>query len=91
MPADPPLQFRLESCKLDIDACTDLCTMVLERNNISGQVTSCDVSFTGNSCSLKIYYENEFFGEGSATNGDNPSDDCAVPGGLLSNNGSGTL
>jgi hypothetical protein len=57
MPADPPLQFRIESCKLDVDACTDLCTMVMQRSNLDGQETSCDVSFTSGSVSLKIYYD----------------------------------
>ena len=57
MPADPPLQFRIESCKLDVDACADLCTMVLQRSNLDGQETGCDVSFTSGSVSLKIYYD----------------------------------
>lgn len=28
-PAPPPVQLRIESCRLDVDACTDLCTYEL--------------------------------------------------------------
>src|SRR5678815_1785456 len=27
-PAEPPVQLRIESCRVDVDACLDLCTML---------------------------------------------------------------
>ena len=35
-PADPPLELRIESCRVDVDACADLCQIVMERAHLVG-------------------------------------------------------
>lgn len=34
-PSDPPLVLRIESCRLDVDACPDLCQLVMERAGLA--------------------------------------------------------
>ena len=41
----PSLQFHIESCRLDADACPDLCNAVVQSSNVSGSVTKCEISF----------------------------------------------
>ena len=43
-PADPPLDLRVESCRLDADACQALCTMLMARAGL-GSPTTCEVRF----------------------------------------------
>jgi hypothetical protein len=78
-PADPPLQLRVESCRLDIDACPDLCAMEMVRDNVNGQQSGCDVSFQGDTVHVKISYD-----EFDATQG------CAQPVEVGSGAGSST-
>ena len=41
----PPMRLRIESCKLDADACPDLCNAVARANNFGGPVSGCNVTF----------------------------------------------
>ena len=50
----PPMQLRIESCRVDVDACQDLCNAVANANNWVGLVTGCDVSFDGNGTYVSV-------------------------------------
>jgi hypothetical protein len=41
----PPMQLRVESCRVDISACQDLCTAAARANNLFGEVVGCNVTF----------------------------------------------
>jgi len=47
LPAAPPLQLRINSCKLDVDACIALCTELMRDWNTGGTLKTCDVVFDG--------------------------------------------
>jgi hypothetical protein len=46
---DTPTAFKIEQCRVDVDACTPLCTYVLDQHSISSSsgATGCDVEFEG--------------------------------------------
>jgi len=57
-PADDlSLQFDIERCRVDVDACKDLCREALQRHSLSHEPTSCRVSFTETSVSIHVSYE----------------------------------
>lgn len=57
MPADLPMEFRIETCRMDADACVDLCQLALERNGVSNATSiSCDVTFAPDQVAAKIAY-----------------------------------
>jgi len=57
-PADPPLQFRIDRCRLDVDICSELCEEAISRDGHSGQQLSrCQVSFSGSKVSVEVSYE----------------------------------
>lgn len=75
-PADPALQLRVESCRVDVDACPSLCALALERVQLpTFNVNSCKVGFAGAVVLMDVNYTptnpNCFFG-----------DDVAQPGGF---------
>ncbi|HEY5943945.1 MAG TPA: ferritin-like domain-containing protein [Kofleriaceae bacterium] len=45
-PADPPMQLRIESCRVDVDACMELCSMLMTRAELPAPNT-CAVTFEG--------------------------------------------
>jgi hypothetical protein len=55
-PADPPLQLRIESCRVDADACAELCTMVMQRAGL-GTPYSCAVTFQGSEARVTTSYQ----------------------------------
>jgi hypothetical protein len=69
-PADPALQLRVESCRVDVDACPSLCELALARVNIGTfGVNACTVGFAGATVYMDVDYNAtnpncEFFGEG---------------------------
>lgn len=56
-PADTQLQFKIESCRVDSEACPDLCRVTLQRNNINDVPTRCEVRFHTASVDVKAWYE----------------------------------
>jgi hypothetical protein len=56
-PADPPLQLRIESCRVDVDACTELCRETMERNNVMRMPSTCSVRFADSSVEVEVTYE----------------------------------
>src|SRR5688572_3506640 len=55
-PSDPPLEFHLNRCRLDIDACPELCQVALSRINLTHPVNSCTVGFVGEKALLDVEY-----------------------------------
>ncbi len=43
--ATPALQLRVESCRVDVDACPDLCSVLTDANQLPGTPTTCNVTF----------------------------------------------
>jgi hypothetical protein len=54
-PADPPLQLRIESCRVDVDACMQLCNLLMERAELPVP-NSCAVSFQGDDAHATAAY-----------------------------------
>ena len=46
---DMATAFKIESCRVDADACTALCTFIMQTNQVvsNAGATSCDVTFEG--------------------------------------------
>ena len=47
VPAPPPMQLRLNACRLDADACTAVCSEVMRTWEIAASPSTCDVTFPG--------------------------------------------
>ncbi len=54
-PAEPALQLRVESCRLDADACMELCRILMTRAQLPGPST-CDVEFQGDEVHVATGY-----------------------------------
>lgn len=46
-PAQPAVQLKIDSCRLDIDACGTLCTRVMADHNLGGGMPFTDLPGTG--------------------------------------------
>jgi hypothetical protein len=59
-PADPPLQFRIDGCRVDVDACGVLCALAFDRAGLNdgdtAGITSCEVEFRADAVSVKVGY-----------------------------------
>lgn len=55
-PADPPMDLRVESCRVDVDACPALCSLAMSRANIQNAPTACKAEFQGDTVDLKVSY-----------------------------------
>src|SRR4051812_906716 len=56
LPTDPSLQLKVESCRVDVDACPSLCAMAMQRTAINYIPDACTVGFTGDEVSMKVTY-----------------------------------
>jgi hypothetical protein len=56
---DTPTAFKIEQCRVDVDACTPLCTYVLDQHSISSSsgASACDVEFEGAVTHVKASYQ----------------------------------
>ena len=57
VPADAPTTFQINMCMADADACTGLCSLLLQRNMIDGTATSCDVRFGDTRIDVTVHYK----------------------------------
>jgi hypothetical protein len=55
---DIPTAFKIESCRVDVDACPALCSYVLAKNNVtsSSGSTGCDVTFEAGTTHITASY-----------------------------------
>jgi hypothetical protein len=72
-PTDPPLQFDINACMIDVDACTALCQEVMRRENVMELPTRCEVDFSDTGIEIDVSYE--VFTGGS----DCSTDDMPIP------------
>lgn len=71
--ADPPLQLRIDRCRVDTGTCNDLCAETLERNSVQHFPTSCSVDFVGEAgLDVHVSYEVSSGGEGCPIEGRRP-------------------
>lgn len=54
--SDPPLRLRIESCRADVDACPELCAMVMEREAVGASADTCAVRFDGDTAMVQVAY-----------------------------------
>ena len=56
-PAEATLQFSINGCRVDVEACPALCQVAMELNHIDDTPTRCKVSFDGDTVDVKVWYE----------------------------------
>ncbi len=56
-PADPPMQFRIDRCLVDVDACRDVCALALQRAEIFATPLDCRTQFSSDDVQLRVTYE----------------------------------
>jgi hypothetical protein len=56
---DQPLAFKIDSCRVDVDACGALCTYMMTTKNVTSNsgASACDVEFEGATTHIKATYE----------------------------------
>jgi hypothetical protein len=55
---DAQLQYAVETCRVDADACPNLCTVILQRQQIQSLFpATCDVRFTSDEAKVNMTYE----------------------------------
>ncbi|MGN6103788.1 MAG: hypothetical protein ACTHU0_01665 [Kofleriaceae bacterium] len=72
-PFEPSLRLRIESCRVDRDACDQLCRDVLAQHVPGGNVIDCKVSFAGDDVSVAIAYEMARLGPNCPVDGRRPA------------------
>jgi len=72
-PADLPMQFQVERCRVDVDACLSLCALAMARAEIPEAPMQCTATFTDAEVELHVMYQIQ-------TGGFNcPIEDIAAP------------
>ncbi len=75
---DTALQFKIDRCELDSDACTELCTLALQRSGVGNPVTGCSVDFSTAQVTVNVTFDqatnapgcpSQFTGSGGISNG----------------------
>lgn len=56
-PAEPSLQFHIDRCHLDAEACKELCQEALDRDNRDSEPTRCHVTFKSSDVSVNVSFE----------------------------------
>lgn len=56
-PAEPSLQFHIDRCHLDAEACKELCQQALDRDNRDSEPTRCHVTFKASDVSVNVSFE----------------------------------
>jgi hypothetical protein len=63
-PAPPALQLKIDRCRIDVDACTDLCREAMELNNVPMTApTACKVVFLDSTVHVDVSFEVSSDGE----------------------------
>lgn len=71
-PADPPMQLKIDRCRVDIYTCNALCQEALTRDGNTGQPSRCEVSFSGSDVAVGVSYEVWTNGDGCPVEGRRP-------------------
>lgn len=75
--ADSQIQFRIDACRVDADACMSLCEIVMERVGMQPTVTVCNVTFTAETAKLDVTYLR--FSNACGSDDGIPVEDTPVP------------
>jgi hypothetical protein len=70
--ADPPLTLRIESCRVDVDACMQLCSLLMTRASLPAPL-SCAVEFQGDTTYATTSYSDQNYDAGCAAEGRRPA------------------
>lgn len=54
---EPPMALRVESCRVDVDACAELCSYALAQSGESSAVIDCNVQFVDGNAEVKVSYD----------------------------------
>ena len=55
--ANASLQLKIESCRVDVDACITLCSQIMNDAQLSGDLKKCDVAFGGGDVNVTVAYD----------------------------------
>jgi hypothetical protein len=72
-PAEASLQLKIDSCRVDIDACPPLCSEMKSRAEIQGSMISCEVTFDDDRVTARVKYEVYHGGSNCPVEGRRPS------------------
>lgn len=86
-PSDPPLDLRVESCRVDADACGDLCALLMSRAGLN-YPDNCAVRFDGPDVEVYASYWVAIAGPGCPAEGRRPAG-LVTPRGLVASNAVG--
>ena len=86
-PAELSVQFSIDRCRIDVDACKDLCRQALAQNHVTIMPSRCEVSFESSAVDVSVSYETTTDGDGCPVENLSPRDlaspadlSSAVPG-----------
>lgn len=82
-PAELSVQFSIDRCRIDVDACKDLCRQALAQNDVTIMPSRCEVSFKSSTVDVSVSYEISTGGDGCPVE-DFPPRDFASPADLTS-------
>lgn len=72
-PHDPELELKIESCRMDADACQELCVLAMQRAGIGSYPETCKVGFSGDDVALEVGYTVYNGGSGCPVDGRRPA------------------
>ena len=75
---DTALQFKIDRCQLDSDACNELCTLALERSGVGNPVTACHVEFSSTGVVVNVTFDRQTMAPGCPVQFGG-ADDTAMP------------
>jgi hypothetical protein len=67
-PADIQMQFRIDRCAIDVDACTEVCKLAMEREGMATDIGECDVEIGETITHVDVKFD-EFTGGPSCSGG----------------------
>jgi hypothetical protein len=56
VPTDTAMQFHIDQCRVDADACPALCTLAMQRVNLGVNADSCSVKLGESSVKMTVHY-----------------------------------
>ena len=78
-PAELAVQFSIDRCRIDVDACKDLCRQALAQNDVTIMPSRCEVSFESSSVDVSVSYEVATGGDGCPVEDFPPPRELASP------------
>ena len=54
---DAALEFKIDRCRLDRDACGELCTLALQRSGVGDPMSACHVDFSSTQAVVHVTFD----------------------------------